>query len=126
MNNLDPIINRLAKTIFVVLYKTKPTPRHPTGQLTLLTEPGEGTVWSIHNKAVAEHHAKLNNGMAATWEDAYRLLMKEYGTPQQLEDELMQRAVAAQEESQKRSEKATDVPGVRGGTDFNDNVNTNN
>lgn len=131
--SLDSIIHRLAKTVYVVLYKTKPSPRHPTGQLTLLIEPGTQKVWSIHNKSVAELHAKENNGMAATWEEAWRLLEKEYGTLSRLEDELMQRAVKAQEatsggmvlddKGRPSRAPASDVPGVR--DDFNDNINKN-
>ena len=123
--SLDKIIQRLSKTVYVVLYKTRPSPRFPTGQLTLLLSPGENKPWSSHNKLLAEHHATENRGMAATWEDAWRLLSKEYGTLDRLEDELMQRAMAAQEESAKLRSRATDVPGVAGGSDFNDNINSN-
>lgn len=120
------IINRLAKTVYVVLYKTRPSPQHPTGQLTLLVEPGENTVWSCHNKGIAEFHAKENKGMAATWAEAWSLLVKEYGNLDRLEDTLMQRAIDAQAEaSQVKPKGATDVPGIQPGTSFNDNINPN-
>lgn len=118
---LSGIVHRLAKTTWVVLYKTPPSPRYPTGQLTLLLEPGIGKVWSIHNRAIAELHAKENNGMAATWEEAFRLLTKEYGGLAQLEDTLMKRIVDAQERNSKIQVDAGKVPDQGIANNFNDN-----
>lgn len=122
--SLEPIISRLSKSIWVVLYKTRPSPRYPRGQLTLLTDPGEDKPWSTHNQMLAKHHADLNKGQAATWGEAYSLLLKEYGSPQQLEAELIERAREQQEASQKLQSRATDTPGVSA-DGFNDNVNRN-
>lgn len=122
--NLPSIVSRLAKTTYVVLFRTKPSPKHPSGQLTLLTEPGEGTVWSTHVLGIAKIHADLNKGMAATWGEAWSLLVKEYGTLSHLEDALVERIHAAQEESAKLQSRATDVKGVDAGG-FDDNWNPN-
>lgn len=119
---LSGIINRLAKITYVVLYKTKPSPQHPRGQLTLLIEPGLNKVWSIRNKSIAEFHAKENNGMACTWEEAWRLLVKEYGSLERLEDELMQKMVKTQEANSKIQIDASRVPHTGLPNTFNDNA----
>jgi hypothetical protein len=76
-NFFEHITGRLAKTIWVILVKDD------AGNLTLLADPGLNKPWSINgpnplrNQRVAEFHAKECNGQAATYEDAFRLLLKE-------------------------------------------------
>lgn len=120
--NLPSIVSRLSKTIYVVLYKTAPSPRHPQGQLTLLIEPGINKVWSSRNQMLAKHHADLNKGQASTWQDAWNLLVKEYGSLDRLENDLAERIRLAQDEAGKTSAPATDQPGMRlKRNEFNDN-----
>lgn len=121
--SLEPIVSRLAKTVYVVLFRTRPSAQHPRGQLTLLEEPGENKPWSTHNLMIAKHHADLNKGQAATWAEAYSLLLKEYGSIQKFEDELIVRIQAQQEAASVLQAPASDVPGMRAGNDFNDNIN---
>lgn len=81
MTDLSRIITRISNTTYVVLLKVD-------GKLTLLTSPGESQPWHTKNKKLADFHAKENNGMAATWSEAWRLLLKE--NPK-FEQELMER-----------------------------------
>ncbi len=98
---LSNIIHRVASSTYVVLYKTK------KGKLTLLIDPGLNRVCSYSNKRLAEYHAKENDGMAATWADAWALLVKEYGTLEKLEDELLQKIVESQKTQKPKSPEVT-------------------
>lgn len=65
------IVNRLSKTIYVVLL------RDQKGNLTLLMDPGLSRPWSSKNKRLADFHAAQCDGEAHTWESAFSLLRKE-------------------------------------------------
>lgn len=67
----DMIASRLAKQIYVVLVKDD------HGKLTLIVDPGLGKPWNTKRKLHAEQVAKECDGMAATIEEAHRLLLKE-------------------------------------------------
>lgn len=63
--------SRIAKSTYVVLMKDD------EGKLTLLADPGMQRPWSSRSKQVADFHAKECDGMAETFENAFKLLMKE-------------------------------------------------
>lgn len=71
MSKIDEITYRLAKTIYVVLYK------QPDGKLNLVPDPGMGKPWSSKNKRFADQVAKEHNGEARTWQEAFDLLRKD-------------------------------------------------
>jgi hypothetical protein len=92
-NPADHIANRLAKTTYVIVLKDQ------QGKLTLLADPGLGRPWSaggpnpLRNQKTAEFHAKNCDGMACTWEEAFRLLQKEDpGFEKKLYDQLKTKA----------------------------------
>lgn len=63
--------SRIAKSTYVVLMKDE------FGKLTLLADPGMNRPASYKSKQLAEFHAKECDGMAETFEDAFKLLIKE-------------------------------------------------
>lgn len=67
----DNIASRLAKKIYVVLVKDE------KGRLTLIVDPGMNKPWSTKLQKHAEQVAKECDGMAATVDEAHRLLLKE-------------------------------------------------
>lgn len=67
----DSIAWRLAKTTYVVLVKDD------QGRLTLIADPGMNQPWHSQNKRFADTVASECDGMAATWEDAFKLLLKD-------------------------------------------------
>lgn len=68
----DPIhLQTLANSIYVVLIKDR------EGHLTLVAEPGLQRPWSSKNKKFADFIAHEADGMAATWREAFTLLLKE-------------------------------------------------
>ena len=71
MSKIDEITYRLAKTIYVVLY------RQPDGRLNLVPDPGMDRPWSNKNKRLADQVAKEHNGEARTWQEAFDLLRKD-------------------------------------------------
>lgn len=83
----DSIAWRLAKTTYVVLVKDD------QGKLTLIADPGLGQPWHSRNKRFADQVASECNGMAATYEDAFKLLLKDNPHfEKQLHDRLAQKA----------------------------------
>jgi hypothetical protein len=72
LNNSDFIIDRLAKTIYVILL------RDAKGKLTLLADPGLNRPWSSKNKKLADFHASQCDGEARTYGEAFELLRKEH------------------------------------------------
>lgn len=71
MNPPDHIAWRIAKTTYVVLLKDG------NGKLNLVVDIGMGRPWSSQNKKRADEVAAECDGMAATYEEAFRLLMKD-------------------------------------------------
>jgi hypothetical protein len=64
--------SRIAKNTYVILMKDD------QGKLTLLADPGMKRPWSGKSKRLADFHAKQCDGMACTFEEAWKLLIKEY------------------------------------------------
>lgn len=70
----EKVVSRLSKTIHVVLLK------NADGRLELLMDPGLNKPWManssnvLRNRKMADFQAKAHDGMAASWEDAFRLL----------------------------------------------------
>ena len=58
------------------------------GRLTLLADPGMDRPWSSKNKRLADFHASECDGEARTFEEAWKLLIKEHPT---FEKELIER-----------------------------------
>lgn len=71
MDDPHSLIGHLSDSIFVILLKDD------RGHLTLLADPGIERPWSSKNRRLAEFHASQCNGMAETWGNAFRLLLKE-------------------------------------------------
>lgn len=98
-NNLDRIILRHAKNDYVVVLKIK-------GKYTLYLDPGENKPWKgqgVFGKKFGDNIATEceRQGVAAkcmTWEDAYNLLLKEYGGEGALEQSLITRILDKQKE----------------------------
>ena len=65
------IFSRIAKNTYVILLKDT------QGNLTLLADPGMSRPWSSKNKNIANFHAEECDGMASTFEEAFKLLLKE-------------------------------------------------
>lgn len=71
MNTPDHIAWRIAKTTYVVLMKDS------NGKLNLVVDIGMGRPWSSKNKKMADQVASECDGMAATFEEAFKLLIKD-------------------------------------------------
>ena len=68
----DPVFfQRLAHGTYVILLKDE------RGNLTLLADPGMSRPWSSKNYNIAKFHAAECDGEARTFEDAFKLLLKD-------------------------------------------------
>lgn len=82
-SSFDPVaLQRISRGTYVILLKDA------QGKLTLLADPGMSRPWSSKNRAIAKFHAGECDGEARTWEEAFKLLIKEYPT---FEKELIER-----------------------------------
>lgn len=104
----DRISAKISKKCWVILLKDD------SGKLTLLADPGLNRPWSangpnpLRNQKTAEFHAKNCGGMAATWEDAFRLLRAEQPD---FEKRLAERALSAQDaQKQFRLPRGNTIP----------------
>lgn len=98
-NNSPRIVDRLAKTTYVVLIKVD-------GKTSLILDPGLGKPWrgqGVFGKKRGDDIARdaEAHGYKAecrTWEEAFSLLVKEAGGPEQLEallyDKLVQKQIS--------------------------------
>lgn len=80
----ERIALRIAKTSFVVVVKDGDT-------LNLIVDMGLNRPWSSKNKKHADIVAKECDGMACTFEEAFKLLLKQEGSSEQLERALVER-----------------------------------
>jgi hypothetical protein len=77
------LVAKHGHSIYVILMKDD------RGNLTLLADPGMNLPWHSKNERLAKFHADQCSGMAATWHDAWKLLLKENPN---FEKELVERA----------------------------------
>lgn len=82
MSHALPDFHKFTRNTYVILMKDG------RGKLTLLADPGMNRPWSSKNKRLADFHASQCDGEARTFDEAWRLLIKEHPA---FEKELVER-----------------------------------